>query len=193
MKQKIVGLLAATALTTSLLTGCTTLLKNVAYTVPVAKVEKVDKHLKEQVLGLGAIVFGDLEKVDEIRSCLILDLADFDEKTEAILTGVSQKGDIFYLLSGKSDIELTDYKENGYGSVDEIFIRYNENNVIKITNPTKEQLETANNIYELILDGYDKEVMSIERTEEYVNSLKEYVKTSGEKLDKLIEELKSYK
>ncbi len=192
MKQKIVGLLAATALTTSLLTGCATWLKNVTYTVPSAKVEKVEQHLKEQPIGIGLTVYGDLEKVDEVRTCLTLDVI-FDEKTEAILTGVSQKGDFLYLISGKSDLELTDYKNNGYGSVDEIFIRYDKNNAIKITNPTKEQLETANNIYELILDGYDKEVMSAEKTEKYVNSLKEYVKTSGEKLDKLIEELKSYK
>ncbi len=186
MKQKIVGLLAATALTTSLLTGCTTLLKNVAYTLPVAKVEKVEQHLKGQVFGLGALIFGDLEKVDEVRSCLVLDWGDVEGNPEAIVTGISQKGEIFYLFTGKSDIELTDFKENGYGSVDEIFIRYDDNNFKRIKEPTKEQLNTVNNIYELVLDSYDK--LLIEKDQNV-----EYVKTSGEKLDKLIEELKTYK
>jgi len=193
MKQKIVGLLAATALTTSLLTGCTTLLKNVAYTIPIVKVEKVEKHLKGQVFGLGALIFGDLEKVDEVRSCLVLDWGDVEGNPEAIVTGISQKGDIFYLLSGKSEIELKDYKDNGYGSVDEIFIRYDDNNFKRVTEPTKEQLNTANKIYEIVLDGYDKEIISAKTTEEYANSVKEYVKVSGEKLDKLIEELKNSK
>ncbi|MDP2907394.1 MAG: hypothetical protein Q8O03_05630 [Nanoarchaeota archaeon] len=186
MKQKIIGLLAATALSASLATGCTTLLKNVAYTVPVAKVEKVEKHLKGQVLGLGALIFGDLEKVDEVRSCLVLDWGDVEGNPEAILTGISQKGEIFYLLTGKSEIELTDYKDNGYGSVDEIFLRYDDNNFKIIKEPTKEQLNTANKIYEIVLDSYDKLLILKDQDVKYV-------KTSGEKLDKLIEELKSYK
>ncbi len=66
MKQKILGILATTALSASLAIGCATALKNVTYTGPSVKAEKVEKHLKEQVLGLGAIVFGDFEKVDEI-------------------------------------------------------------------------------------------------------------------------------
>jgi len=156
------------------------------------KAEKVDKHLKQQALGLGAVIFGDMDNADDVRSCLIFELSDFDDnKTEAILTGVSHKGDIFYLLSGKSEVEFIDYKSNGYGSVDEIFISYGENNAIQITSPTKGQLETANKIYEIILDGYYKEVISAEKTEEYENSLKPYVKASGDSLDKLIEELKS--
>jgi len=157
----------------------------------VYKVEKVEKHLKEQPLGLGGVLFGDVEDVDTIRSCLILDLSSFFEKTDGMLTGVSQKGDFMYLLSGKSEIELIDYKNNGYGSVDEIFIRYDENNTVKVTNPSKEQLETANKIYELILEGYDKEVIGAQKTEEYEKSLNEYAKTNGEKLEILIEELKN--
>lgn len=157
------------------------------------KIEKVEKHLEEQPLGLGGVLLGDVEDVDTIRSCLILDLSSFFENTEGILAGVSQKGDFMYLLSGKSDIELTDYKNNGYGSIDEIFIRYDENNAVKITNPSKEQVDVANKIYELILDGYDKEVIGAQKTEEYEKSLNEYAKTSGEKLEKMIEELKSYK
>ncbi len=187
IKKRITGVIAATVLGIMSILGPNYVSsEQQKYLSSTVTVEKVEKHLKEQPLGLGAILLGDLENVDEIRSCLILDLASFDEKTEAIMAGVSQKGDFFYMLSGKSEIELTDYKSNGYGSVDEIFIRYDDNTIKKITNPTKEQAETANDIYELILNQYYKQIIIQEKDEESL-------KTSGEKLERLIEELKNYK
>lgn len=147
------------------------------------KAEKVINHLEsKRYLRFETIVFGDVKDFYNRRTCLVYhdDSKDKEEFVMAISKKGAIQGEVVYFLAGKIKSVLCDFKDNGYGGVDRLYINGNENLLEEAT----EERETANKIYELVLDEYDKQII-------HDNLDVERFKKSGEKLERLIESLES--
>jgi len=152
MKKKLKTATIAVGLVSLLGAGCVPF-KNVSP----KKVEAIEQHLKdESVLHLGQVLIpADADIEDGFRVGALFYNEDQNELGEAMQLGISKPGlvALLYPLIGDSDVEIIDYKHNGYGNIDVLAID-KDGELEEITDLSVFKKIHAGAIYKIVVDEY---------------------------------------
>jgi len=159
------------------------------------KVNKIESHLKESILNLDGFFYPNNPGMyDHFR----VHALNYELVTDWLRIGISEPDDGFYPIT-ESNLEIVDFKFNGYGNIDILVVKEgNELDSLELNDFTKEH---AKAIYKLVVDEFylerldpgQKSDYSLEKLDGHISALEQELKKQrAEKISRIEEHLKEH-